>query len=500
MKFTNHFLLFFCILLFTCNSQTGETKTENGLTVFQHGVASGDPLSDRVIVWTKVSPSDSLSNVEVDWELASSEDFNSILKYGKYTTSSDRDYTVKIDLKGLNPDSRYFYRFKALGDTSIIGKTKTTPVNADSLQLAIVSCSNYEWGYFNVYGRIADRNDLDAVLHLGDYIYEYGVREYGANLGRVHEPSTEIITLDDYRTRYSLYRRDKDLMAAHANHPFIVIWDDHEIANNSYVSGAQNHQEDEGPYEARKAAARKAYYEWMPIREGEKLYRKFSFGDLAEVFMLDERLEGRTKQLESMDDPDYESEERSMLGEEQLDWLKANLTASESSWKIIGNQVIYSDLNRGLVFPDRPRNMDSWDGYPVEKKDIAKTILNNSIENVIWITGDTHSSWVFNTVVEGVSDQPIAVEFGATSITSSNYDERTAIDTVRMAEQLYLKGNPHLKYSNLADHGYVLLTLSANQAKAQYYFVDTVIEPSDKERLGYEGVVSNGNPTVETIR
>jgi len=479
------------VCLFACTTKADEPQEQP--SVFQHGVASGDPLNDRVIIWTKIAPPDSISAVEVDWEVATDSAFNGILKYGKNTTVGDRDFTVKIDVKGLNPGTKYHYRFRAMGETSTHGQTKTASLYTDQLVFAVVSCSNYEWGYFNAYGRIADRQNIDAVIHLGDYIYEYGVGVYGdTTLGRLNVPPKEIITLDDYRTRYALYRKDQDLQRVHAAHPFIVIWDDHEIANNSYKTGAQNHQDDEGSYEARKEAARKAYYEWMPIREGQKLYRKFSFGEMADVLMLDERLEGRSKQLDNMNDPEYESEARSMLGEEQFEWLTANLKSSTAKWKIIGNQVIFSDLNRGLLFPDQPKNMDSWDGYPAEKRAIARQIVENDITNVVWITGDTHASWVFDTMVAGVSDAPVAVEFGVTSVNSANYDERASIDTVRMAEQLYLKGNPHLKYNNLANHGYVLLSLKSDQAKAEYYFVETVKEPSDLENLSYVAYVKAG--------
>ncbi|XOV94332.1 MAG: alkaline phosphatase D family protein [Bacteroidota bacterium] len=485
------------VILWGCSPQKTEDQSLPESSVFKHGVASGDPLNDRIIIWTRVTPVDPNAPVEVDWEFATDAAFNSILKYGKYTTVSDRDFTVKVDVSGLNPGTKYYYRFKALGETSVTGKTKTAALYADSLVFAVVSCSNWEWGYFNAYGRIADRENLDAVIHLGDYIYEYGIGSGDTTIGRYNDPPHEIITLDDYRTRYSLYRKDKDLMSVHANHPFIVIWDDHEIANNSYKTGAQNHQEDEGSYETRKAIARKVYYEWMPIREGEKLYRKFSFGQLAEVFMLDERLEGRSMQLENIEDPEYQSTDRSMLGEGQLEWLKTNLSTTESTWKIIGNQVIFTDLDRSLVFPNRPRNMDSWDGYPAEKRDIASSIVENKIHDVIWITGDTHSSWAFNTIVEGVSDKPFAVEFGVTSVSSSNYDERVSIDTVRMAEELYIKGNPHLKYSNLSEHGYLLLTLSSSRAMAEYYFVDTVRKPSENESLGFKCMVNSGVPSIK---
>lgn len=482
------------ILIWGCVSD--RQKQEQQQQVFLHGVASGDPLSDRVIIWSRVTPHDSSEMIEVQWEISSDREFESILKYGKYTTSPDRDYTVKIDVDRLNPGTTYYYRFKALEQTSMVGRTKTASLYADSLSFAVVSCSHYERGFFNAYGRIAEREDLDAVLHLGDYIYEYGAGSPENTVGRFHEPDKEIITLQDYRTRYAQYRTDEDLIAVHANHPFITTWDDHEVANNSYKTGAQNHQEDEGSYEVRKAVARQVYYEWLPIREGDKLYREFSFGKLAEILMLDERLEGRSEQLSSIEDPMYQSPERSMLGKTQLEWLKDNLSTSEATWKIIGNQVIFTDLSLELVFPNRPRNMDSWDGYPAEKREIARSIIENDVENVIWVTGDTHSSWVFETVVEGTGEEPFAVEFGTTSVSSTNYDERTTIDTVRMVEGLFQKSNPHLKYTNLADHGYVLLTVTPVEAKAHYFFVDTVLEPSDSEKMAYQALVKSGTPKI----
>ena len=202
--------------------------TSDGLSdqsaIFQHGVASGDPLPDRVVIWTRVTPPERQDRVEVDWEFATDSLFESVLKYGKFTTGADRDFTVKLDINGLNPGTRYYYRFKSLGETSMIGRTKTAAQVAGEIKLAIVSCSNYEWGYFNAYGRIAEKKDLDAVLHLGDYIYEYGTRQYrDSTIERFVQPEHEIITLDDYRTRYAHYRTDPDLQAVHAAHPFITI-------------------------------------------------------------------------------------------------------------------------------------------------------------------------------------------------------------------------------------------------------------------------------------
>ncbi|MBX2961178.1 MAG: alkaline phosphatase D family protein [Cyclobacteriaceae bacterium] len=269
------------------------------LKPFYHGVASGDPLHDRVIIWTRVTPEDSLPTIDVDWEVSTDQNFTSIKTKGKVTTSPARDYTVKVDVTGLSSDQTYYYRFKALGTTSMAGRTKTSPIDMkDSLKFAVVSCSNWEFGYFNAYARIAEK-ELDAVLHLGDYIYEYGTGKYGdTTIGRINMPLHEIISLQDYRTRHSQYRLDEGLRQVSLMHPFIAIWDDHEVANDTYAEGAQNHQPEEGDFNERKQAAKQAYYEWIPIREGEKHYRTFSYGKLADIIMLDERLAGRTKQAE----------------------------------------------------------------------------------------------------------------------------------------------------------------------------------------------------------
>ena len=471
--------------------------TSDGLSdqsaIFQHGVASGDPLPDRVVIWTRVTPPERQDRVEVDWEFATDSLFESVLKYGKFTTGADRDFTVKLDINGLNPGTRYYYRFKSLGETSMIGRTKTAAQVAGEIKLAIVSCSNYEWGYFNAYGRIAEKKDLDAVLHLGDYIYEYGTRQYrDSTIERFVQPEHEIITLDDYRTRYAHYRTDPDLQAVHAAHPFITIWDDHEIANDSYKDGAQNHQQEEGDYVQRKEIARKVYYEWLPVRESEKLYRKISYGPLMDLIMLDERLEGRTKQLDSLRDPRFNDANRSMLGEVQLEWFKHTLSSSESKWKVIGNQVIYSDLRNA----SGGRNLDSWEGYPIEKQKIARFFMDEKIKNTVWVTGDTHSSWAFETMVEPISEEPFAVEFGTTSINSGNWGDGKTKEQVAEREKGILKNNPHLKYTNQKDHGYLLLTINQNQVKADFMFVETNKVRSDEEMLGYSAIVESGTNRI----
>ncbi|MEO0998626.1 MAG: alkaline phosphatase D family protein, partial [Pseudomonadota bacterium] len=270
---------------------------------FLHGVASGDPLADRVILWTRVSGVDRVT--EVAWELARSPDFSAAVARG--TTSADpaRDCTVKLDPGGLQPGQVYYYRFRVGDELSPIGRTRTLPgADADGVRLAIVSCSNYPAGYFNVYRALGQRHDLDAVLHLGDYIYEYAVDGYAseraAEFGRLSKPRGELLTLADYRTRHAQYKTDPDLQYVHGRLPFIVSWDDHEVANNSWTGGAQNHNPGEGAYAERVRNALTAYYEWMPIRENaersrEAAYRSFDFGGIATVAMIETRLSGRSE-------------------------------------------------------------------------------------------------------------------------------------------------------------------------------------------------------------
>lgn len=460
---------------------------DSALKPFYHGVASGDPLPDRVIIWTRVTPEDSAARIPVRWEVADTPDFSQLVQSDTLSTTPSRDYTVKVDVQGLRAGTVYYYRFHALNRTSPTGRTKTTPTGkADSLKFAVVSCSNWEWGYFNAYARIAEK-ELDAVIHLGDYIYEYGVGRYGdTTIGRINIPPHEIVTLQDYRTRHSLYRMDEGLRAMSSAHPLIAIWDDHEVANNSYKEGAENHQPDkEGDFFARRDAARQAYYEWLPIRDGETHYRSFPFGGLAHLIMLDERLEGREAPPAT---PEEAQRQRSMLGETQLKWLLDNLH-TPSQWKVIGNQVIFSDIDLRPAYPKMPRNLDAWDGYLVEKQLIKQFILDNRLNNIVFITGDTHAAWgievatdVPKTYNSRTSAGAFAVEFGTTSVSSANDNEYRHTDTVKLMEQKLLSKNPHIKYLNDRDHGYLLLTLTPEKARAEYFVVETLRTIDGRER------------------
>lgn len=312
---------------------------------FTHGVASGDPLADRVILWTRLIPgSGEHSSISCQWQVAKDRDFKQIVSTGMASTDADRDYTIKIDAAGLSSNSAYFYRFLADNQlASPTGMTRTLPVGEiQQIRLGIASCSNYPQGYFNVYRHMAE-TDIDLVLHLGDYIYEYAEGVYSNKiatdkLGRKVEPSNEILSLEDYRMRYGLYRTDEDLQLVHARHPFICVWDDHELANDSWKEGAENHSADEGDFQARMRSARQAYHEWMPIRTNSSgdqsaIFRSFKLGDLADLIMLDTRLHGRDRPLDYAKDlPMYSalyqlsaSGEGSLIDQEDVAQVTASL-------------------------------------------------------------------------------------------------------------------------------------------------------------------------------
>lgn len=333
---------------------------------FLHGVASGDPLQDRIILWTRLSPSDLSARLEVSWEIATDASFTQVAQRGKVQTSAAQDFTVKVDANQLKPNQRYYYRFKFGSKTSPVGQCKTLAETTQDVRFAVCSCSNYPAGYFHVYKEIA-KQDLDVVIHLGDYIYEYGAGEYASEdaekLGRTlaENNNKELLKLDDYRRRYALYRTDPDLQAAHQLHPFIVIWDDHELANDTWKDGAENHQNNEGAFIDRKLAALQAYFEWMPIRPVAEnnhlnIYRQFNFGQLVQLNMLDTRILARDRQLnyknyltaEGLDAEKFQRDltdtKRTLLGYAQRDWLLDQISTSKAHWQVIGQQVLMSKM------------------------------------------------------------------------------------------------------------------------------------------------------------
>lgn len=470
---------------------------------FCFGVASGDPLPDAVVIWTKLKlPSENTAPQEVSWEIATDTAMLQLVQTGTTTTDLSSAFTIKVDVQNLSAGTTYFYRFKYGNHSSPIGRTKTAAAgDPPLLRFAVVSCADYQTGYYNAYGDIARRSDLDAVIHLGDYIYEYGARHHGPKRMlkrqyRYHIPDKTCTTLMDYRTRYAQYRTDTQLQEVHRLHPFIVIWDDHEIANDSNVSGPGGKGGGGEAWEERKAAARQAYFEWLPIREnpGRSIIRRFDFGSLAELWMLDGRLEGRSPHAQGQQDPDLQSPERHMLGKEQTDWLLNGIKNSSARWKVIGNQVIFSPMSDSKVFNRRPSiAMDRWDGYPAERQRIFDFFYQNSLNNIIIITGDVHTSWAFeltgnpydpHVYNRKTGEGVIGAEFVTPSISSFNLDELApkalAIEAGRRFKKK--KNNPHLRYVNLTEHGYMTLTLTPEKAQADWFFIKRKDRPDDQIR------------------
>ena len=478
--------------------------------VFNHGVASGDPLSDRVILWTRVTPQQA-GPVRVILEVSINKSFSSIIFSQKLQTSSLSDYTIKYDFlakKYCDSDKGFFYRFRAGNAISEIGKSKTFSENTISAKIGIFSCSNFPAGYFNAYQAAAEKDGLDLWLHLGDYLYEYPMGGYATDkakkLGRVPEPLHEMISLSDYRLRHAQYKQDQGSKALHKHAPLIAVWDDHEFSNDAWKRGAENHSEDgsEGDFYARRSAAIKAYYEWMPIREQQnkrRIFREFKIGKLIHLIMLDTRQFGRDKQIQPKNYltksgfnqakfyNDLNSDNRELLGAVQLDWIESKIIKSDAVWTIFGQQVLMAKLK----FPDIskmlkskeipsflkpylkflglgiPSNLDAWDGYPAERNRLYKT-MSNAKKRFISLAGDTHNSWVSE--LKDKSGNKVGIELGAPSVTSPgitdilNLDEKEFVDSI-------VRINNELQWMNPSNRGYLSLNCRKDKIIASFNFI-----------------------------
>ncbi|MER5180824.1 alkaline phosphatase D family protein [Streptomyces sp. NPDC002896] len=472
---------------------------------FLHGVASGDPLPDGVLLWTRVTPvpeavpgSGKGPDTEVSWEIAEDKGFTTVVGRGTTTATAGSDHTVKADVRGLRPASVYYFRFRAGDAVSPVGRTRTTPAydaTASGVRFGVVSCANWEAGWFSAYRHLSGRADLDAVLHLGDYIYEYKTGEYpAAQYGvRTHEPQHEILTLADYRTRHGRYKTDPDLQTLHAAHPVIAIWDDHEFANDAWSGGAENHTPDtEGDWAQRQAAAKQAYFEWMPVRPSTAgtVYRRLRFGKLADLHLLD--LRSFRSQQSAVGNGDVDDPDRTITGRAQLDWLKSGLAASDASWRLVGTSVMISPVAFGSLPADLlgplaellglPKeglaiNVDQWDGYTDDRRELIAHLRDNGITNTVFLTGDIHMAWA-NDVPVKASTYPLsasaATEFVVTSVTSDNLDDilHVAPNTVSLVAEAAIKGaNRHVKWLDMDSHGYGVLDVTADRSQMDYYVI-----------------------------
>jgi phosphodiesterase/alkaline phosphatase D-like protein len=504
---------------------TAQTQPASG--AFAHGIASGDPTASAVILWTHITPNNPKEGaVEGVWEMAENADFNSLIASGKFTTTAARDWTVKIDASGLEAGKSYYYRFRVEDEMSPIGRTKTLPNDdVESARFAVVSCANWEHGYFNVYDHIARQNHFDAFIHLGDYYYEYGAGTYDTGsdieIPRRHMPEHEIITLEDYRLRHSQYRSDASLQGVTAKMPMIAIWDDHETSNDSWKYGAQNHQEDEGEWDARRQAALRAYYEWMPIREPRKgrlrsdIFRSYDWGDLLTLVTVETRLKARAEpfeiekhfdeiqaygnadkfKAEKLGDPS-----REMLGQVQSDFIIETLKASKekgTAWRVMANQVIMGRLLTTDMSPyidesamqviekdwpgvrkslalskyNLPVYPDSWDGYPVARENFYQRLIQENINDIVVLTGDAHEFWINELTSE--TGEKVGVECVTSSVSSKTLTAYLGEATADYA-LLLTQSNPDARYYNALQNGYIDFELTRQKGTVRMMGVSTV--------------------------
>jgi alkaline phosphatase D len=515
---------------------------------FTHGVASGDPYPDSVILWTRVSPTTdndrsnltvsgyvqlydhdnekfvavSRAPVCVEYKVATDKQLQDVVDCGKVYTSSDVDYTVKVEAKKLEAYTNYYYQFNVCNsnNTSPIGRTKTTP-NADDdvtkVGLAIYSCSNYPFGFFNAYGNTVRKDSVDYVVHLGDYIYEYKNGDYGwgQSIGRVPQPDKEIFSLYDYRKRLATYRTDLDLVASHQQFPWIPVWDDHEVADNVYRDGSSELNNTESSFvedggvsvDQRKMNAVRAYFEWMPIRQVEmddnlRIWRSFSIGKLLDLVMLDTRNYDRSI-TDLYWNTDYVHDisndaGRSLMGSRQENWFYSQLSESASrgaTWRIIGSQIVFSRLNESAALgEENPLNYDSWDGYMSNKNRTLNHLYSNNIGNNIFLAGDSHASWVSD--LAWLDEKPydketgegaIGVEFAGSAVTSPcPYGANISLSTANNYSSILQNSNDELQWQDLYYRGYYELHISGEEVVANFFGMPTVVQ-----RNGWEIPIAN---------
>jgi alkaline phosphatase D len=491
-------------------------------------------LPGGVLLWTRVTPSnESLPGsgagpeVTVAWEVSNSPDFRRIVSRGTTPTGPWRDHTVKADATGLEPGTNYWYRFRLGKEVSPVGRTRTAPADGapvDSLRIGVVSCANLQAGWFSSYRHLAAHPDLDLVLHLGDYLYEYAPGEYQARdvVVRPHDPATEMTVLEHYRRRHAQYKQDADLQALHAAAPFVVTWDDHESANDAWSGGAENHTEGtEGAWQGRRVAAQQAYAEWMPVRydAGGQLYRRLTFGSLASLSMLDLRTY-RDEQASGPADPAVDDPARSITGEAQMNWLLNGLSSQDAQWKLVGNPVMITPIRfpstlstaevgamqqlLGTTTIDGvPYNVDQWDGYAADQSRVLRHLRDQAISDTVFLTGDIHSGWACDLPADAatypLNGNSVGVELVCTSVTSDNLDDilrvppRTASLSV---ESAFKVNNPQVKYLDFDSHGYSVLNVTPAGLRMDWYVLAERTDPRSTATRSQSWQVTAGTQRV----
>ena len=501
---------------------SAQNTLQGGARGFTHGVASGEPGGESVLLWTRYVAPDA---VPLTVEVAEDNGFARVVFSGNATAVPDHDHCAKALAIGLAPGQWYYYRFIAPdGGISDIGRTRTLPRGkVDKFRMAVFSCANIGFGWFNAYAHAAEANDVDLVLHLGDYFYEYAPGTYPSAEelvpGRALWTDHEAIALADYRARFAQYRSDADLRRLHQLYPMIAGWDDHEIANDTWSGGAENHQsESEGEWSVRKAAAERAYREWMPV--SDEPFAAYDVGDLATLFRLETRHIARGKPIDlsqliagktapqdmvaalaAFRQGEYMDPTREMIGAQQQGWLAQLLKTSRAEgkvWQVLAQQVLMghvaaptalaSLVSDGL--PDYvrqrlmagvlasqaglPLNMDGWDGYPAARARVFEAALAADA-NLISLAGDTHNAWAFDLTHEGT---PVGVEFGGQSVTSPGFENYLPQIPSADLARATVGYNPQLKWADLSQRGYMMVELTPQRATSEYRFVDNVRERS----------------------
>lgn len=541
-------------LLTSCDTSEEDDFSPEGDFGFMHGVASFDPTQDRVVLWSRYSPaSNETGSPAIILDVATDDAFSNVVASQQVQVDTNSDYTINVDVSNLTSNTAYFYRFRndRSGAVSITGQTTTLPAPGEKndIKLAVVSCANFQSGLFNTYGAIA-RSDVDVVIHLGDYIYEYGEGGYGTNentasLDRAHQPAGEIISLSEYRERYRQYRMDPQLQRVHQLKPFICVWDDHEVTNDAYKDGAENHQSDEGSYEERKMAAIQVWHEYLPARvdDNSKIYRSFDFGGILNLMMLDTRIVGREKQLDYADYftangldslaffNDWQDSSRTILGQEQQGWLISELSASNATWQVLGSQVLMGKINipgelltltaqiasgdtsaelfaqyntlltelvtiksrilqgdpsvtsaeRARVEQVLPYNLDAWDGYPIEREVLLSVA---SGKKLVSLAGDTHNAWY--SVLRDQAGNEIGHEFATPSVSSPGFeavfgDDPEVISGFEQANQVLVDD---LQYVDASQRGYLKVVFNQSNATAEWNYINTLFAEDESTSIG----------------
>ena len=458
---------------------------------FTHGVASGDPDQQSVVLWTRLVPGDSVDTF-VQWQVATDSAFTHIISSGEGAARKDNDFCVKVIAEGLEAGTTYYYRFVYSETQSRVGRTRTLPAETDQVRLGVANCSKYTGGYYHAYEALSKMNDLDAIIHVGDYIYENGpsVPEgsyWAAYLatGRQHNPPRHCVSLKDYRTRYAQYRSDPALQALHAAHPMINIWDDHEIAMQPLKKTPDGLPQTRKQYEERKYNSIKAYHEWLPIRPEafEPIYRSFQFGDVVNLMMLDTRVCCRTgevtKTLESLQDTS-----RHIVGHAQLNWMFDEVLTSNAAWNVMGNQILVAEKGMGW---------ERWQGFPADRDRLLQFIEDHRDENFLVTTGNAHNPHHYIVMNPSKTDTLIH-EVLPGSISSGNNAEKARYDPDILAkEDRRLRNAENVLWFHQDSHGFLVIDATQDRARVDWYFVSTIREKEYEVFIPYSTVIESYN-------